>query len=50
MTFSRFSFSIPMGGADALWNSTIYNPLFWVLAILVFGAGVYFAAHHHLLN
>jgi hypothetical protein len=47
---SRFSFSIPMGGADALWNSTIYNPLFWVLAILVFGAGVYFAAHHHLLN
>jgi len=47
---SRFSFSIPMGGTSALWNSTVYSPLFWTLAVLVFGAGVYFTTHHRLLN
>lgn len=47
---SRFSFSIPMGGQDAIWNYTIYNPVFWALAVFVFGAGVYFATHHRLLN
>lgn len=47
---SHFSFSIPMGGTSALWNSTVYSPLFWTLAVLVFGAGVYFATHLRFLN
>ena len=39
----RFSFSIPMG-VGPLWSRTIYSPLFWGLAVLLFVAGIYFAS------
>jgi hypothetical protein len=43
---SRLSLSIPMG-AGPLWERTIYSPLFWGLAVLLFGAGVYLVGHLH---
>jgi hypothetical protein len=43
---SRFSFSIPMG-AGPLRERTIYSPLFWALAILLFAAGTYLVSRLH---